>query len=171
MSRRERRGSGCVGDESKRKKRERLRQENKKRLACPNGAGRRTRGAGCGRSCCPPCNRCSTKGRRLDLFVLKVLALIIANSLSRDVCLKSEDDALWFSLITNERLICCNCTDALIDMYSKCGCLDSAYQVSEKMPQRDVVAWNSMAAGCVVASLNSSTLKHQSIQSSVLLCK
>ncbi|XP_031483802.1 zinc finger BED domain-containing protein RICESLEEPER 2-like [Nymphaea colorata] len=34
---------------------------------------------------------------------------------------------------------------ALIDMYSKCGCLDNAYQVSEKMPQRDVVAWNSMA--------------------------
>ncbi|KAF3792648.1 Pentatricopeptide repeat-containing protein [Nymphaea thermarum] len=38
-------------------------------------------------------------------------------------------------------------------MYSKCGCLDSAYQVSEKMPQRDVVAWNSMAAGCALHGL------------------
>ncbi|XP_077220482.1 pentatricopeptide (PPR) repeat-containing protein [Tasmannia lanceolata] len=36
---------------------------------------------------------------------------------------------------------------ALVDLYAKCGCLDDAYQVFDKMPHRDVVAWNAMIAG------------------------
>ncbi|KAJ6416237.1 hypothetical protein OIU84_004942 [Salix udensis] len=36
---------------------------------------------------------------------------------------------------------------ALVDFYAKCGCLDDAKEVFDKMPRRDVVAWNSMISG------------------------
>ncbi|CAN6444634.1 unnamed protein product [Victoria cruziana] len=32
----------------------------------------------------------------------------------------------------------------LVDMYAKCGCVDRAHEVFDKMPVRDVVLWNSM---------------------------
>eukprot|EP01018_Ginkgo_biloba_P008626 Gb_28769 [translate_table: standard] len=36
---------------------------------------------------------------------------------------------------------------ALVDMYAKCGSLEDAQQVFEKMPRRDVVSWTTMIAG------------------------
>eukprot|EP01018_Ginkgo_biloba_P008991 Gb_03997 [translate_table: standard] len=36
---------------------------------------------------------------------------------------------------------------ALVDMYAKCGSLENARQVFEKMSKRDVVSWNGMIAG------------------------
>ncbi|KAF9684956.1 hypothetical protein SADUNF_Sadunf03G0004200 [Salix dunnii] len=36
---------------------------------------------------------------------------------------------------------------ALVDFYAKCGCLDDAKEMFDKMPKRDVVAWNSMISG------------------------
>ncbi|KAG8366422.1 hypothetical protein BUALT_Bualt17G0078000 [Buddleja alternifolia] len=36
---------------------------------------------------------------------------------------------------------------ALVDMYSKCGCLDLAKEVFDGMPQRDVICWNTMISG------------------------
>lgn len=38
------------------------------------------------------------------------------------------------------------CT-ALVDFYAKCGCLVEARKVFDKMPERDLVAWNAMLAG------------------------
>eukprot|EP01018_Ginkgo_biloba_P033989 Gb_34779 [translate_table: standard] len=35
----------------------------------------------------------------------------------------------------------------LVDMYAKCGSMDDADQLFEKMPERDGVAWNSIIAG------------------------
>ncbi|KAJ7527753.1 hypothetical protein O6H91_16G069500 [Diphasiastrum complanatum] len=37
----------------------------------------------------------------------------------------------------------------LIDMYAKCGCIEHACQVFNKMSERDMVSWNSMIAGYV----------------------
>ena len=34
--------------------------------------------------------------------------------------------------------------NALIDMYAKCGCLESAREVFDQMKFRDVVSWTSM---------------------------
>jgi len=39
---------------------------------------------------------------------------------------------------------------ALVDMHSKCGSIEDARQVFDKMFQRDVVSWNAMVAGYVV---------------------
>lgn len=36
---------------------------------------------------------------------------------------------------------------AIVDMYIKCGRLDDAYNVFERMPERDVASWNAMVVG------------------------
>ncbi|KAH9293007.1 hypothetical protein KI387_041794, partial [Taxus chinensis] len=38
---------------------------------------------------------------------------------------------------------------ALVDMYAKCESMDDAHQVFDEMPERNVVSWNAMIAGCV----------------------
>jgi pentatricopeptide repeat protein len=38
---------------------------------------------------------------------------------------------------------------SLVDMYAKCGSLEDAWRVFNKMPSRDVVAWNTMIFGHV----------------------
>jgi pentatricopeptide repeat protein len=37
--------------------------------------------------------------------------------------------------------------NALVDMYGKCGSIDDARNIFDKMPQRDVISWNAMIAG------------------------
>ncbi|XP_031473673.1 pentatricopeptide repeat-containing protein At1g11290, chloroplastic-like [Nymphaea colorata] len=39
--------------------------------------------------------------------------------------------------------------NALVDMYSKCGRLDLSWQVFDRMPERDIVSWNTMLASFV----------------------
>ncbi|XP_057834772.1 pentatricopeptide repeat-containing protein At5g39350-like [Cryptomeria japonica] len=36
---------------------------------------------------------------------------------------------------------------ALLDMYAKCGSIDRAHELFDRMPQRDVITWNAMIAG------------------------
>ncbi|KAL5705548.1 hypothetical protein ACHQM5_023840 [Ranunculus cassubicifolius] len=40
-----------------------------------------------------------------------------------------------------------NVSTALIDMYAKCGCIDSAREVFEKIESKDVFAWTAMISG------------------------
>ncbi|XP_057836735.2 pentatricopeptide repeat-containing protein At5g27110 [Cryptomeria japonica] len=37
--------------------------------------------------------------------------------------------------------------NALVDMYAKCGSIDKARELFDKMPQRNVISWNAMIAG------------------------
>ncbi|PIA37839.1 hypothetical protein AQUCO_03000407v1 [Aquilegia coerulea] len=46
----------------------------------------------------------------------------------------------------------------LVDMYSKCGTLETATCIFERMPERDIVCWNSMIAGLASHSLSSEAL-------------
>ncbi|RWW01180.1 hypothetical protein BHE74_00017560 [Ensete ventricosum] len=48
---------------------------------------------------------------------------------------------------------------ALIDMYMKCGCLEVADEVFCRMPNRDVVAWNAMVAGCTLHGMYEETVR------------
>ncbi|ONK65744.1 uncharacterized protein A4U43_C06F480 [Asparagus officinalis] len=47
---------------------------------------------------------------------------------------------------------------SLVDMYSKCGQIESARQIFNRMPERDVVCWNSMITGFALHSLNKEAL-------------
>ncbi|XP_057837431.2 pentatricopeptide repeat-containing protein At2g03880, mitochondrial-like [Cryptomeria japonica] len=38
-------------------------------------------------------------------------------------------------------------TTALVDMYAKCGSIETARELFDRMPQRDVISWNAMIAG------------------------
>ncbi|XP_059067384.1 pentatricopeptide repeat-containing protein At5g16860 [Cryptomeria japonica] len=44
-------------------------------------------------------------------------------------------------------------TNALIDMYAKCGSIKKARDLFGKMPQRDVVSWTTIIAGCTQSGL------------------
>ncbi|XP_042504322.1 pentatricopeptide repeat-containing protein At3g16610 [Macadamia integrifolia] len=48
---------------------------------------------------------------------------------------------------------------ALIDLYVKCGCLEEARRIFDKMPKRDVVAWNAMIAGSAFHGLYEETIE------------
>ncbi|PKA62102.1 Pentatricopeptide repeat-containing protein [Apostasia shenzhenica] len=49
-------------------------------------------------------------------------------------------------------------TSGLVDMYSKCGNIEAARQVFDRMPERDVVSWNSMITGFTHHSLHKEAL-------------
>ncbi|KAL4193506.1 hypothetical protein AMTRI_Chr06g199850 [Amborella trichopoda] len=43
---------------------------------------------------------------------------------------------------------------ALVDMYAKCGCIESAYFVFDRMHKKDVLAWSAMIGGLAVHGLS-----------------
>jgi pentatricopeptide repeat protein len=48
---------------------------------------------------------------------------------------------------------------ALIDLYAKCGEIECARKVFDKMPERDLVCWTSMISGYAHNGYNSKTLE------------
>ncbi|XP_057873560.2 pentatricopeptide repeat-containing protein At4g21065 [Cryptomeria japonica] len=48
---------------------------------------------------------------------------------------------------------------ALIDMYAKCGCIQKAWEVFDKMPQRNVISWTAMIAGYAQSGLVENALE------------
>ncbi|KAK9279687.1 hypothetical protein L1049_013367 [Liquidambar formosana] len=50
-------------------------------------------------------------------------------------------------------------SNSLIDMYSRCGCIEFARQVFEKMPKRSLVSWNSIIVGFAVNGYAEEALK------------
>ncbi|XP_077219610.1 uncharacterized protein LOC143853757 [Tasmannia lanceolata] len=65
----------------------------------------------------------------------------------------------------HQHVICCGCSNdlfvdaALVDMYAKCGCVEDARIVFDKMPERDLVSWTSMISGYAHNGYNSETLE------------
>ncbi|KAK8507310.1 hypothetical protein V6N12_008651 [Hibiscus sabdariffa] len=56
---------------------------------------------------------------------------------------------IWAHVYVGKFIVRFNCYvgTALIDMYSKCGCLDLAYQLFDELPERDVLCYNAMIGG------------------------
>ncbi|KAK2967768.1 hypothetical protein RJ640_029664 [Escallonia rubra] len=54
---------------------------------------------------------------------------------------------------------CVFVASSLVDMYGKCGGLESARQVFDDMPERNVVAWNSMMVGYVQNGMNEEAIR------------
>jgi pentatricopeptide repeat protein len=50
--------------------------------------------------------------------------------------------------------------NSLIDMYAKCGSLEDAWIVFNKMPSRDVISWNAMIGGCAMHGHGREALRH-----------
>ncbi len=48
---------------------------------------------------------------------------------------------------------------SLVDMYAKCGSIEEAWKVFNKMPSRDVVTWNAMVLGHVKCSQGQKALE------------
>ncbi|XP_057873988.1 pentatricopeptide repeat-containing protein At4g13650-like [Cryptomeria japonica] len=51
------------------------------------------------------------------------------------------------NIIENGNMLDAEVSNALVDMYAKCGSIDKARKVFDKMPHRNVVSWNAMIAG------------------------
>ncbi len=50
--------------------------------------------------------------------------------------------------------------NCLIDMYAKCGSMEDAQRVFNKMPSHDVVSWNAILGGCAMHGYGNEALKH-----------
>ncbi|RVX08761.1 putative pentatricopeptide repeat-containing protein, mitochondrial [Vitis vinifera] len=66
--------------------------------------------------------------------------------------------------VIHQHLVCCGCSNdlfvdaALVDMYAKCGDIEAARLVFDKMAVRDLVSWTSMISGYAHNGYNSETL-------------
>jgi pentatricopeptide repeat protein len=49
---------------------------------------------------------------------------------------------------------------SLVDMYAKCGSMEDAWSVFNKMPSRDVVTWTTILGGCAMHGHGKEALKH-----------
>ncbi|GFY83109.1 tetratricopeptide repeat (TPR)-like superfamily protein [Actinidia rufa] len=67
--------------------------------------------------------------------------------------------------LIHQHSVCCGCGNdlyidaALVDMYAKCGEVEAARQVFDKMSVRDLVCWTSMVSGYVHNGCNSEALE------------
>jgi len=50
--------------------------------------------------------------------------------------------------------------NCLIGMYAKCGSMEDAQRVFNKMPSHDVVSWNAILGGCAMHGHGNEALKH-----------
>ncbi|PON44929.1 DYW domain containing protein [Parasponia andersonii] len=66
--------------------------------------------------------------------------------------------------LVHQHLVCCGCSHdvfvsaALVDMYSKCGYIEAARLVFDKMSVRDLVSWTSMISGYAHNGCNIETM-------------
>ncbi|XP_059639833.1 pentatricopeptide repeat-containing protein DOT4, chloroplastic-like [Cornus florida] len=67
--------------------------------------------------------------------------------------------------LIHQHLVCCGCSNdlfveaALVDMYAKCGDIEAARLVFDKMAVRDLVSWTSMLSGYAHNGYSTETLE------------
>ncbi|KAB2610273.1 pentatricopeptide repeat-containing protein [Pyrus ussuriensis x Pyrus communis] len=74
-------------------------------------------------------------------MVSVISACAASGDVETGVCIHQyidDNGVLWMVSLCN----------ALIDMYAKCGCMERAWQVFDKMSRKSLVTWNSMISAC-----------------------
>ncbi|KAI8031183.1 Pentatricopeptide repeat-containing protein [Camellia lanceoleosa] len=72
--------------------------------------------------------------------------ITIASVLSACASLGAIDQGNWVHSFLKRSGVECDIAigTALVDMYGKCGCIDTAFEVFKEMPKKDILAWTAM---------------------------
>eukprot|EP01018_Ginkgo_biloba_P003629 Gb_16327 [translate_table: standard] len=98
-------------------------------------------------------NRMLQSGIRPDNFTFPFVLKACAGLLALQVGKKIHYDIVTTAFESDIFV-----TNALIDMYAKCGSIEDAHQVFDRMSRRDVVSWTAMVAGYTQIGLPSDAL-------------
>ncbi|KAL0342797.1 UNVERIFIED_CONTAM: Pentatricopeptide repeat-containing protein [Sesamum calycinum] len=92
---------------------------------------------------------------------LKPNEAVLVCALSACAKLGSLDQGNWIHVYIDKNCISetSNIMTALIDMYAKCGRIDCAYRVFDKMPRRDVHNFTSMISGLSIHGLGEEAIR------------
>ncbi|CAN4123499.1 unnamed protein product [Withania somnifera] len=101
------------------------------------------------------CVHCNRFGEALCVFEEMLSGKVVPNQvtltsvLSASTRLGALEQGRWIVNYIKAHKIKLNTTlgTALIDMYAKCGCIEEALLVFEKLPNRDIYAWTAMING------------------------
>jgi hypothetical protein len=77
------------------------------------------------------------------------------------VC-SSPDHSKWFQ-------VWCLCGEYFLDIDAKCGSIEDAWRVFNKMPSRAVVTWTAIFGGCVMHWYGKEALKHFELYGQMIL--
>ncbi|PHU28491.1 hypothetical protein BC332_00584 [Capsicum chinense] len=101
-------------------------------------------------------NNCFKEGlklfRQMQMTGIDPDEAILVSVLSACAHLGSLDIGIWIHRYV-EKLrmpVSVKLGTAFIDMYAKCGCLNTAEKLFDEMPQRDLICWNAMLSGFAV---------------------
>ncbi|RVX08254.1 Cytochrome P450 704C1 [Vitis vinifera] len=81
--------------------------------------------------------------------------ITIASVLSACASLGAIDHGKWVHSYLKRSGLECDMVigTALVDMYGKCGCVESAIEVFRKMPKKDILAWTAMISALLFMGL------------------
>lgn len=81
-----------------------------------------------------------------DINAVRPDKITIASALSACAYLGAIDHGKWVHGYLSRSGLECDLVigTALVDMYGKCGCLERAFEVFKKMPNKDTLAWTAM---------------------------
>ncbi|KAF3791873.1 Pentatricopeptide repeat-containing protein [Nymphaea thermarum] len=79
-------------------------------------------------------------------------AVTLVSLLSACAQLGALEQGKWIHAYIDEKLVKSDVFvgNALVDMYSKCGCIEKAVQIFHNIPKKDIFSWNSVIGGLAV---------------------
>ncbi|KAJ4954367.1 hypothetical protein NE237_011150 [Protea cynaroides] len=108
------------------------------------------------------CKEALTLFHQMESSGVKPNTLTLLITLSACASLGALDTGTWIHAHLEKNHLNSNSTldPGLIDMYSKCGSIDKALQVFEKIPRRDLFSWTSIICGLAMHGHSKQALHH-----------